>query len=345
MITASHALEQTVWPTSNNSLTWQQQLAGAHRSLDSLFSALGLREIDAPYPLDNSPAFELRVPHSFVQRMETANWFDPLLLQVIPKAIEQETVLGFSADPLGEAAANPLPGLIHKYHGRVLLITSPACAINCRYCFRREFPYEDNRGKQNDWQDSLAYIRADTSINEVILSGGDPLASSDRYLAQLLKGIKQIDHIKRVRIHSRLPVVLPARINNELIAVLQASEKQLVMVIHSNHPNEINHEVADAMRCLQAAGITTLNQSVLLKDINNKAETLADLSESLFDIGVLPYYLHTLDKVSGSHHFDLTLDNALALHQQLQARLPGFLVPKLVTEIAGQAHKTLLFPQ
>ena len=342
MIPASQAIKQTAWPSPENGDSWQQQLSGAHRHLNSLLAALGLDAKDAPYLLDHHAAFELRVPESFVRRMTPRNWQDPLLLQVIPQAREQLRVEGYNSDPLGEAQANPVAGLIHKYHGRVLLVTSPSCAINCRYCFRREFPYQENRAKQNNWQDTLGYIQNDSSINEVILSGGDPLASSDRYLAPLLEGIAQIAHIKRIRIHSRMPVVLPARITDELISLLQSTKKKLIMVIHSNHPQEINPELAQAMARLQAANITALNQSVLLNNINNRAETLIELSEALFEIDVLPYYLHTLDKVNGSQHFDISLAEALALHQAMQQGLPGFLVPKLVTERAGEAHKTLL---
>ncbi|MPS32891.1 MULTISPECIES: EF-P beta-lysylation protein EpmB [unclassified Salinivibrio] len=285
--------------------------------------------------------FTQRVPRSFVARMEKGNPNDPLLKQVLPVADEFTEVDGFSADPL-EEQDNAIPGLLHKYHNRVLLIVKGGCAINCRYCFRRHFPYQDNKGSKRVWQGALDYIAAHAEIDEVILSGGDPLMAKDEELDWLISAIEQITHVKRLRIHSRLPVVIPARLTSALTERLSRSRLQVVMVTHINHANEIDDELSDKLHALRQAGITLLNQSVLLKGVNDSADALVALSQRLFEAGVLPYYLHVLDKVQGAAHFLVSDDEARALVQDIIGQLSGYLVPRLTREIGGRASKTPL---
>ncbi len=286
--------------------------------------------------------FSTLVPQSYFQRMQPGNPLDPLLLQVLPTAAEAEKITGFVTDPLKEAAYNPLPGLIHKYKSRVLLTLSGACAINCRYCFRRHFPYAENSLSSKALDKILVYLQRHPEVNEVILSGGDPLATSDQRLGQLIQQLEQLPQLKRLRVHTRLPVVIPSRITSELVQHLQATRLQTICVLHINHPQEINEQLADALYPLTAAGVLLLNQSVLLKNINNQASTLAELSEKLFACGVLPYYLHTLDAVEGAAHFALEPQSIQCIYSELLALLPGFLVPRLVTEEADQPSKTPL---
>ena len=316
---------------------WQQELARGFRRPADLLRAL---DIPADYPglSFEDRAFPLRVPRCFVARMERGNPADPLLQQVLPRKIEYRAAPGFGADPVGDKQAMPLPGLLHKYHGRVLLVATGACAIHCRYCFRRHFPYGDAR--PGDWRGALDYIANDGSIREVILSGGDPLTLSDGRLADLTSGLDAIPHVKRLRIHTRLPVVLPARIDGDFMTWLTRLRLDKVMVIHANHPNELDDEATAALARLKAAGITLLNQAVLLQGINDDAAVLADLSERLFAAGVLPYYLHQLDKVQGAAHFEVDDERAMSIHRQLLIRLPGYLAPRLVREQAGEAYKS-----
>lgn len=283
--------------------------------------------------------FPLRAPHAYVSRIERGNPEDPLLLQVLPLPQELEVHPGYTEDPLEESDSNPCPGLIHKYHGRVLLILSSSCAIHCRYCFRRHFPYQANTPSKKDWQQALTYIHGDTSITEVIYSGGDPLASNDRQLQWLTEQIASIPHVKRLRIHSRLPIVIPDRITPQLLQWLTATRLQTSMVVHCNHPNEIDAAVGNALYQLKIAGVTLLNQTVLLNGINNCSNTLTTLSDKLFSHGVLPYYLHLLDKVAGAAHFDVSDTEAIALHNQLMNQLPGYLTPRLVRESPHFGHK------
>lgn len=287
-------------------------------------------------------SFPLRVTESFVACMEKGNPQDPLLLQVLPLGLEVQDWDSWSADPLAESSFCKSQGLIHKYHGRVLLIAAPQCAINCRYCFRRHFDYAENSPSRKDWQHAFNYIQADPSIDEVILSGGDPLVVSDKQLAWLLEQIGNIEHVKRLRIHSRLPIVLPARITPELLAILSTSRLQCVMVVHCNHPNEISEEVANCLQTFRKYNITALNQSVLLKNINDRSEIFTKLSIKLFESGVLPYYLHLLDKVKGARHFSVSREEARALYKNLRATLPGYLVPQLVEEVPGSDSKSIV---
>ena len=242
---------------------------------------------------------------------------------------------------MGECGtANPQPGIIHKYRGRALLMVASICAINCRYCFRRHFPYEQNQNSRREWREALSYIAGDPTVEEVIFSGGDPLIANDRLLAELVAQIAKIPHVRRLRIHSRLPVVLPDRVTEDLLDAIEHPNLQTVMVIHSNHGNEIDNTVGDAVAAMRSRGITVLNQAVLLRGVNDDAASLVELSEKLFAAGVLPYYLHLLDKVAGAAHFDLPEQHARRLMGKVSARLPGYLVPRLVREEAGAGAKT-----
>jgi L-lysine 2,3-aminomutase len=324
--------------------TWQEQLADLVTDPDEL---LGLLELDGAalgISVEALREFPLRVPRPFLARMRVGDPHDPLLLQVLPQLAETLATPGYGPDPLGEAGANQCSGLLHKYAGRVLLITTQSCAIHCRYCFRRHFPYAENRPGRRQWQESLDYIAQHPDIQEVILSGGDPLACSNSYLAWLVERLAAIPHIRRLRLHSRLPIMLPARVDPPLLQLLQESGCQLVMVLHANHAREFDAEVDAACTRMRTAGLTLLNQTVLLRGINDDASALAELSERLFAAGVLPYYLHVLDKVQGAAHFEVPEAHAHTLIQELQARLPGFLVPRLVREEAGQPSKTPLIP-
>ncbi|UTF58622.1 EF-P beta-lysylation protein EpmB [Gilvimarinus sp. DA14] len=324
--------------------TWQEALKNLIRTPEELFSELHLDPKLLPAARLASQDFALRVPRSYVARMERGNINDPLLRQVLPLGEELLAEPGYTSDPLGEADSNQLPGLIHKYHGRVLLVVTGNCAINCRYCFRRHFPYSDNRPSRDHWQQVFDYIKADPSITEVIYSGGDPLGAPDTTLSWLTDQISAIGHVRRLRVHSRLPIVIPARITDECIMAITRARLQTTLVIHANHARELNGEVSDALATLKRAGVTLLNQTVLLRGVNDSAQALTDLSEALFASGVLPYYLHLLDKVRGAGHFDVSENRALELHQNLQHHLPGYLVPKLVREIAGQPCKTPVHP-
>ncbi len=322
---------------------WQLQLAKAFNTIDDLCRYLQLSPADLPVSATAAKAFPLRVPLSFAACMEKGNPHDPLLRQILPVEKEMVVYPGFSNDPVGDLPAATQSSVIHKYHGRVLLINTGSCAINCRYCFRRNFPYADLQlGKQKE-NAAIQYIEEDTSISEVILSGGDPLLLNDSRLSRLIERLNNIKHLKRIRIHSRLPIVLPARITDELISVLSQSPKQIVIVVHCNHANEINERVIAACKALKKNGITLFNQSVLLKGINDSAEILCELSEHLFSHGIIPYYLHLLDKATGTGHFEVSEGEALALIKQVQATLPGYLVPKLVREQAGAASKQYVF--
>ncbi len=324
--------------------TWQTLLSQTLKSPEELLSYLQLPDSLLEGANRASLEFAMRIPRPWLDRIEKANPDDPLLRQVLPLGEELESIPGFISDPLEEMSSNPVDGLIHKYKGRVLVILTGACAINCRYCFRRHFPYAENRLGPEQWQKILDYIAADTSITEVIFSGGDPLVSSDTRLKQLIGDLQQIPHLTRLRIHSRLPVVLPQRITTSLTNLLSQTRLKVVTVIHSNHPQELDNAVAKAVEQLKHAGVTVLNQAVLLRGVNDSVATLKALSEKLFDIGVLPYYLFTFDPVKGAAHFDVPDNEAKQIISQLQDQLPGYLVPKLAREIPGRGSKTLLIP-
>lgn len=319
---------------------WQDELRGAVRSVDQLLDLLDLRETHpSAAATGDSHQFPLRVPMPFVKRMRCGDANDPLLMQVLTTAQEALDVPGFTADPLQEMTSNPLPGLIHKYHGRVLLMPTAACAVHCRYCFRRHFPYADNRLDAKNLNATLDYIAATPSVSEVILSGGDPLVLEDAALSTLLDRLESLPQIKRVRIHSRLPVVIPQRLTDTLSKRLLASRLDAVLVIHCNHAQELDDHLKAALRAWRDRGITLLNQAVLLAGINDSVAAQTGLSEALFEAGVLPYYLHQLDAVAGAAHFGISDDLALAIDTGLRNTLPGYLVPKLVREIAGDGAK------
>jgi EF-P beta-lysylation protein EpmB len=339
MITASSPTRQL------SHRRWQLEMAEAITSPHELLAALSLDPSLLPAARAASATFPLRVPRAYVARMRKGDPHDPLLRQVLPLAPELEETAGFIADPLGELEALRAPGLLHKYHGRALLIATAACAVHCRYCFRREFPYAEQTSDVSRWSEAVAAIAADSSIEEVILSGGDPLSLSDARLSSLTNALSQIEHVRRLRVHTRHPIVLPSRVDEGLLRWAAGLRWPVVFVLHANHPNEIDDAVRVACANLRAAGVTLLNQTVLLKGVNDDAGTLARLSGSLFEAGVLPYYLHVLDRVRGVAHFEVGEDQARQIALQLASRLPGYLVPKLVREVAGAPAKMPLLPR
>ncbi len=329
-------------PTAQPS-QWQKELAEAIADPAELLAELGLDPALAEPARRAGAGFGLRVPRGFVARMRPGDPADPLLRQVLPLDAELRAVPGFDRDPVGDMASRAGPGVLHKYHGRALLVATGACAVHCRYCFRRHFPYARENPRASDWSPALEVIRGDSSIHEVILSGGDPLSLSDRRLATLAAGIEGIPHVRRLRIHTRQPVVLPSRVDDALIGWLGRTRLRKIIVIHANHARELDANVATALARLAGAGALLLNQSVLLRGVNDTENALADLSERLFEIGVVPYYLHQLDRVAGAAHFAVPDPEAIALAKSLAARLPGYLVPRLVREEPGQANKTPIY--
>lgn len=321
--------------------SWQKVTANAVEDINQLASLLNI-DADALAENVTSSEFKLRVPLTFVSRMGQGDLQDPLLLQILPQKQERLEAPKFVKDPLNEQAYNVCPGLVHKYHGRVLLTAAVSCPINCRYCFRRHFPYDENRLTPTTWAPALDYIRSDLTIKEVILSGGEPLLLNDRVVDQLLTQIESIAHIKHIRIHSRFPIAVPQRLTDELCARLIGSRCNIALVLHANHPNEIDSHVKLHLKKLVNSSVTLLNQSVLLRGINNNIEDLIELSEKLYDAGVLPYYLHATDPVAGTVHFEVEDEQARQLALELSHVLPGYLVPTLVREVSGQLAKTRL---
>ena len=323
---------------------WQSQLSDL---ITDPFELLDQLEICSDALLSGailaSKSFKLRVPRAFVGKMRKGDPLDPLLLQVLPHHLELEEHPEFVTDPLGEEAANQLPGVLHKYQSRFLLTLTGACAVHCRYCFRRHFPYQENLPKQDDWPQIKAYIEQNPHINEVILSGGDPLTLSNRKLKLWIERLESLQQVKILRIHSRVPVVIPQRLDTELLEILKSTRLRIIMVIHANHAAELDDQTCAYLEKLSQHGITALNQAVLLKGVNDDAQTLIELSQRLFDARVMPYYLHVLDKVKGAQHFDLSGSRIDEIYHDILAGLPGYLVPKLVREIAGEKNKTPLF--
>lgn len=322
--------------------TWQRELSRAITDPAQLLAELELDPALAAPARAASSAFAVRVTRSYLARMRRGDVDDPLLRQVLPLAAELIESPGYGSDPLQEDAAARAPNLLQKYAGRALLITTQACAIHCRYCFRREYPYAEQREAEEGagrWSAALEVIAHDTSIEEVILSGGDPLSLSDARLARLTDAIAGMPHIQRIRVHTRQPIVLPSRVDAGLLAWLRGISLPTVFVLHTNHPNEIDDEVRSACAKLRAAGVTLLNQSVLLKGVNDDVDTLAQLSRTLMDAGVVPYYLHLPDRVRGTAHFDVAEAEAQRLIESLSVRLSGYLVPRLVREVPGAAYK------
>jgi EF-P beta-lysylation protein EpmB len=345
MITASLPARHTNSPDGSAvpaSRGWKRELAEAIDRPEELLRALDLDP--ATCSPEAAGRFRTRVPWSFVRRMRRGDPNDPLLRQVLAIADELQDTPGFVADPLAEKDANVVPGLLHKYRGRALLVTTGACAVHCRYCFRREFPYDAQVADSPRWTPALAAIAADPTIEEVILSGGDPLSLSDSRLAEITDALRRMEHVRRLRIHTRTAVVLPARIDDGFVAWLHSLPWPVTMVVHVNHPQEIDAEVRAALARVRGTGAHLLNQSVLLAGVNDDADTLAGLSDTLFDAGVLPYYLHLLDRVRGASHFEVDEARALELIANLTARLPGYLVPRLAREEPGAASKTVIAP-
>ena len=316
---------------------WQRILADSVTTSNQLLSRLGLMT-DQVQSVDQSPDFPVRVPEPFVTRIVPGDPHDPLLRQVLAVTDERHAMPGFVKDPLDELEG-PMPGMLHKYRSRVLVIYRGGCAINCRYCFRRHFPYQENTLTARDIDGLVSYLKAHPEVNEVILSGGDPLMADDQALSGLFVRLESVSSIHRLRIHTRLPIVIPERVTDTLCQIIAATALPVVMVLHSNHANEIDQSVMDAVSQLRVVCRSVLNQSVILKGINDSADVLIALSERLFEAGIDPYYLNVLDRVSGAHHFDVSDLEVAALHQALLNALPGYLVPKLVREVPGIGHK------
>lgn len=334
MITRTEKIRQTP--------VWQQSMATAIRSMEELLDILQLSAADVNISETARKQFSLRIPRAYVDNIRPGDPHDPLLKQILPVTEEMRVVDNYLHDPVADLASVAAKGLLHKYHGRVLLLMTGACAIHCRYCFRRHFPYSDVAISSRDWSSALDYIRKDHSIHEVILSGGDPLTMNDDKLAHLVHDLECIPHVRTLRIHTRLPVVIPERICEELLAWITRSRLECVLVIHSNHARELSNTVTKALLRFQQTPVTLLNQSVLLRGINDDADTLTNLSHKLFSAGVLPYYLHQLDPVKGAAHFKVATEKACSLYEQLRLQLPGYLLPRLVQELPGHGSKSPL---
>ena len=323
-------------PSSGNN--WQQILKEAVRDPAELCDLLNLPQ-HADSARRAAEKFPVFVPRGFLKKIQPGDSQDPLLRQVLPLEAELQSPPGFSADPVGDQPSALLPGLLQKYGGRVLMVTTGACAVHCRYCFRRDYPYDDSPPAPAVWQRALDRIAEDTSIREVLLSGGDPLTVRDELLADLVKQLSRISHLRRLRIHSRLPIVIPERVTDSLLDWLCSSRLTPIFVVHANHPRELDAEVLVALEHLVKAGIPVLNQAVLLRGVNDRVSTLVDLCEKLIDARVFPYYLHQLDRVSGAAHFEVPVERGLELLGEIRKRLPGYAVPRYVQEKPGQLSK------
>ena len=318
---------------------WQQLWRDAIRDPAELLGLLGLPELAGRLSPGAMAGFPLRVPRGFVDRMRRGDPHDPLLRQVLPLDDEDRQVPGFDLDAVGDLAAGGGTGVIHKYRGRVLLVATGSCAVHCRYCFRRHYPYAEDTAAAAGWRAAIGVVRGDDSIHEVILSGGDPLSLATPKLAEFTRGLAALPHVRRLRLHTRLPVVLPERIDDELTAWLRRLPWPVTVVLHANHAAEFDAHVDAALARLRGAGGLLLNQAVLLRGVNDSVQALADLSERGHRAGVLPYYLHQLDRVHGAAHFEVGDDEARAIHAGLAARVSGYLVPRLVREIPGDTGK------
>ncbi|BCE03291.1 EF-P beta-lysylation protein EpmB [Marinicellulosiphila megalodicopiae] len=326
-------------PVASKKKPWQIELSKAQISLKEL---LYFCELPMQDSLLEHSDFIIKATPNYLNCIVKGNINDPLLLQILPFKSENDLIEGYSNDPLLEKSQNPQAAIVHKYQNRILVVATGSCAIHCRYCFRRHFPYEENKHSKQQWIQTVDYLNKHQEVNEIIFSGGDPLSLSDASLKMMINDLEKIPTIKTIRFHSRIPVVLPSRIDADFESIFKQSTKHLVMVIHSNHANELNTEVKLACKTLKSNGFTLLNQSVILKNINNHADILAKLSERLFDCGVMPYYLHLLDQVHGSEHFSLPLNEVTLIYEQLQAKLSGYLVPKLAKEEPNHSNKTLI---
>jgi len=322
--------------------SWQAAMNDAVRDPDELCRLLRLPEEFACEARAAVRQFPLFAPRGYVARMRPGDPADPLLRQVLPVAAETQDIAGFVADPVDDNTATRQPGLLQKYHGRVLLITTGTCAVHCRYCFRRHFPYDQSPRSLDDWQPALDEIAADTSIHEVILSGGDPLTIVDAALADLVEQLADIRHLRRLRVHTRLPIVVPERVTDDFVEMLRASRLTPIVVAHANHANELDEDVATCLAMLRDAGIVLLNQAVLLAGVNDSVGAQAALCERLIDLRVMPYYLHQLDRVAGAAHFEVPIATGRLMIDELRSRLPGYAVPRYVQEVAGKPNKILL---
>jgi EF-P beta-lysylation protein EpmB len=322
--------------------SWRQSVKDAVRDPAELCRLLDLPPEVATRATAAHGDFPLFVPRELIARMRPGDPHDPLLRQVLPLDAESAPAEGYLVDPVGDGAARRLPGVLCKYRGRVLLITSGACAVHCRYCFRRHYPYAQEPHAPRDWRPAIAEITRDRELREVILSGGDPLMLIDRHLADLTQRLAAIPHLTRLRVHTRLPIMIPQRVTDELLRWLTGTRLAPVMVVHANHAAEIDGEVAAALTRLVMAGIPVLNQAVLLRGVNDSVAAMAELCERLVDLRVMPYYLHQLDRVAGAAHFEVPVAEGLQIINALRARLPGYAVPRYVQEIAGRPGKTVL---
>jgi lysine 2,3-aminomutase len=322
--------------------TWQEAMKDAVRDADELCRLLDLPVEFASAAKEASRQFRLFVPRGFVARMRPGDLNDPLLRQVLPLGEEMADVPGFTVDPVRDDLAERQPGLLHKYQGRVLLVTTGTCAVHCRYCFRRHFPYDETPRSVADWQPALDEVRADESLHEVILSGGDPLTIVDTTLSELIDSLADIPHLRRLRVHTRLPIVIPERVTEELIETLRDSRLTPFVVLHANHANELDSQVAAAIGQFSDAGIVLLNQAVLLAGVNDSVDAQAALCERLVDLRVVPYYLHQLDRVAGAAHFEVPVAEGRRIIRQLRERLPGYAVPRYAAEVPGADSKTIL---
>ncbi|MEX2317421.1 MAG: EF-P beta-lysylation protein EpmB [Pirellulales bacterium] len=319
--------------------SWQDAIKGAVRDAGELCRLLELPAEMAEAARLAARQFPLFVPRGFLARMRPGDPADPLLRQVLPVADELRDVPGFVVDPVGDRAAARQPGLLHKYDGRVLVVTTGACGVHCRYCFRRHFPYGDSPRSLDDWQQSLEEIAGDKSVHEVILSGGDPLTIVDAMLAEFIERLAAIGHLRRLRIHTRLPIVIPERVTDEFIGILRGTRLTPIVVVHANHAHELDKHVAAGLAKMSGAGIPLLNQAVLLAGVNDSLEAQAALCERLIDLRVMPYYLHQLDRVAGAAHFEVPIEKGRQIVEQLKSRLPGYAVPRYVQELAGAPNK------
>lgn len=331
-----------IGPVRQSGPTWRDELRRAVRDPAQLLAALDLPRDLIDQARQAARSFPLFAPWPYIARMAKGDVNDPLLRQVLPIGDELAKPDGFAQDPVGDSEARLSPGLLQKYSGRALLITTGTCAVHCRYCFRRHYPYGESPRSVEDWQPALDRIAADPSIDEVILSGGDPLTLVDSQLAELAERIAPIAHVRRLRIHTRLPIVIPQRVTDDLLDWLRGTRLTPIMVVHANHPNEIDAPVAAALTRLVGAGIPVLNQSVLLRGVNDSAEALIELSRRLVDLGVMPYYLHQLDRVEGAAHFETPVARGRELIEAMRRALPGYAVPRYVQEVAGETHKRVL---
>ncbi|RVU84266.1 EF-P beta-lysylation protein EpmB [Leucothrix sargassi] len=323
-------------------IAWKRELADMLRDPDELCEQLGLNEEGRSHVHAAHALFPLRIPRPYLSRVKQGDLNDPLLLQALPQQSELLITEGYVNDPLEEASFTPVPGLLHKYDGRVLIVLTSSCAIHCRYCFRRHFPYQDHQIGADNWQQILDYISADESIQEVILSGGDPLNCTDKVLSARCEDLAAIPHVNTLRLHTRLPIMIPQRIDEDCLRWMHATRLKVVMVIHANHAQELDDAVEGVLKRLAKAGVMLLNQSVLLKQVNDSVDVLEALSRRLLACGVLPYYLHVFDPVQGAAHFDIGDDASKRLHEALKAKVAGYLVPKLVRELPQETSKTSL---